>query len=550
MTTPVTNLDTAFTTQGVEHISFWNGRVLTAEDLRDEQLANAASRHRLGRSVGAGIGDGLMVSAVTGQPTRVKVTAGHAIALGGQALELPIDVVVSLVVPASPLTGTGVFVTCEDVPSAVPTGSGLYLLVLRPGSADRDEAAGVPLNGGGVATACGPRYSVDGVSFRLVAVDAAGLAAAGGHDADDVAILSGSGDDDLVRNVQAHLFLDSARRARMLTNPFATPPVPTIDRLRASPGKLEDCEVPLALVAWSPGGVDYVDAWPVRRPPLPRPAAGSVLDGVAGPRRMQAGMAMLLQFQDHLADVGGGPASEHFRYLPPAGLVRTGPGGEAVQIGTRAAAIGQKNFFAGLDAMTGSPLPVARVGPLLHESLTYPPIDLRAAEAGMIVHAVVGPEGAADYVLYLSEHLAAAPRAGSGGGSPAAGVDFAVVKIAPARIPGAPADVLLDATFGVDGTYTFAAEILPGAPVVGSPKIPTLPGKGDPWQIASFEPAKQVSGKQGASQRLEIQVELLTDDQSAATAASLRVNVAAKPATGTPFTDSFTIAGSDLVAGP
>src|SRR4051794_33877975 len=110
-----TTLDSPFVDEGVQRVSFWNGRILTAKDLRDEQLANQRARRRLGRAVGAGVAYGLTVRAAS-STTQVTVRAGLAVNGEGQTLELPVDVDVSLVVPPSTARGNDVFVVCEDLP--------------------------------------------------------------------------------------------------------------------------------------------------------------------------------------------------------------------------------------------------------------------------------------------------------------------------------------------------------------------------------------------------------------------------------------------------
>src|SRR3954454_1176752 len=97
-------LDTAFVDHGVPHVAFWNGRVLTAEDLRGEQLANHLGRNRLGRAIGSGVASGLAVRPGSAS-TRVEVTSGLAVDRTGQMVDLPVDVDLSLVVPVTVAQG-------------------------------------------------------------------------------------------------------------------------------------------------------------------------------------------------------------------------------------------------------------------------------------------------------------------------------------------------------------------------------------------------------------------------------------------------------------
>ena len=136
-------LDTAFTNKGIPHISFSNGRVLTAEDLRDEQLADQLGRQQIGRAIGAGVVHGFSVGPGSSS-THVIVSCGLAIDELGQAIALPVDIDLSLVVPPETAAGDGLFTVCDPVTSNTPTGTGLYLLVVRPATVDVGSTAGIP----------------------------------------------------------------------------------------------------------------------------------------------------------------------------------------------------------------------------------------------------------------------------------------------------------------------------------------------------------------------------------------------------------------------
>jgi hypothetical protein len=45
--------------QGIRNTNFFNGRILTADDLRTEQDANRQQHEQLGQAIGAGIVNGL-----------------------------------------------------------------------------------------------------------------------------------------------------------------------------------------------------------------------------------------------------------------------------------------------------------------------------------------------------------------------------------------------------------------------------------------------------------------------------------------------------------
>src|SRR6185437_16904805 len=90
-----TDLLTPIVDGAIKSIKFFNGRMLTGEDLTQEQKANREARDRLGRATGDGVAYGLevTVSPTTTSPT-VTVQPGLAVNRHGKALALhaPVDV--------------------------------------------------------------------------------------------------------------------------------------------------------------------------------------------------------------------------------------------------------------------------------------------------------------------------------------------------------------------------------------------------------------------------------------------------------------------------
>src|SRR5262245_19348287 len=75
---------------GVRNPNFFEGRLLTAEALRDDQRAHRQRQRLLGRAIGAGVVEGLTVTvepAPTGVPRKtVTIAKGFAINGEGEAL--------------------------------------------------------------------------------------------------------------------------------------------------------------------------------------------------------------------------------------------------------------------------------------------------------------------------------------------------------------------------------------------------------------------------------------------------------------------------------
>ena len=426
-------LDTSYLEGGIANVNFFNGRVLTADDLRDQQAAEADRQRRLGRAAGEGVVTGLRV-APGPDATSVTVTRGLAISLQGDVLELPTDQVrVPLAGPA-PGTATPAGAAFTPCPAGngggTLAGPGAYLLVLSPASQSSGQAPRVGSDSAGVAQDCGPRYTVQGVCFRLVPVDVLGLARQAGMDAADLAVLGAAPGDEQrnrLRNVLAHLFLGTVPSRAFFVDPFraGTAAGPSgrgpIDELRDD-GKLAGSDVPIALLTWTQSGVDIVDVWAVRRRPVAGGAVAPAWRALTGPRRAAEGEAAFLQFQDQLArmtgpgtsqqDLAGVRVVDHFRYLPAVGLVPTisttddGGGGRGFD---------PAQFFEGVTTAPEVVVAGARLEPLLRAALAHPPIDLSAGElvflyrvrenAELLEGAGAGPPPVQPFVVFSSGNL-------------------------------------------------------------------------------------------------------------------------------------------------
>src|SRR4051812_48149119 len=85
-------LGTGILDNGIRSVNFFNGRLLSGEDLSQEQTANRTARRYLGQAVGEGVAYGLEVSQSQGVSTPsmpvVTVQPGLAVNRNGQTLAL------------------------------------------------------------------------------------------------------------------------------------------------------------------------------------------------------------------------------------------------------------------------------------------------------------------------------------------------------------------------------------------------------------------------------------------------------------------------------
>lgn len=400
---------------GIRHVNYFNGRLLTASDLRAQQVADRQGRLQLGRSMGAGVVDGLDVTLVAdgadGNAPILAVSGGLAINRSGQAVELPISRVhvrLARKLPVLPVD-VGLFQDCQLGPSGPDTTERrAYLLTIVPASEFRERAPMIPIGSNGTATECGDRYAVEGVAFRLVEIGESALAGVSQETRDLITTLMAEGDQSSLtasarrarlsrlRSALAHVCFGTEELAAFRRDPFrreaGRTPFATygaLDRMSVS-HDLTECDVPLALVYWSLTGVKFVDIWAARRRPIPRPSS-SLWPLPVSERQRVEGDAIFQQFQDHLegilsaglsqAELGLIQARSYFRYLPPAGLV-------PVQRGARPGLV-VETFLAGLPHRTAETADAAltpefiddeRLPKLLREAQAYPPVDLHDDE--------------------------------------------------------------------------------------------------------------------------------------------------------------------------
>ena len=257
-------------------VNFFNGRLLTGDDLRREQATQEARLQRLGRIAGSGVAEGFEVVETLGTSSNsrpvVTVSAGLALSRSGVALELPADVDVALYREDAPSDAEpgGLFADCQPfAPGTYTAGAGVYLLTVGP--AEQGEGRAQVSGLGNDAAPCNVALSAEALRFRLIrlALEHAELV-----------------DKARLRNRVAYACFGAESLAGTAANPFG-PPVTSyglLDTLRTE--TLTDDEVPLATIGWSiDDGIQFVDLWSVRRGVTPQPGEGDWSSFVAARRR-------------------------------------------------------------------------------------------------------------------------------------------------------------------------------------------------------------------------------------------------------------------------
>lgn len=391
-------LNTAIVEGGLRRIPFFNGRVLTAEDLQTEGDANATERRRLGRGLGTGVLEGLFVRKSTDRT--VLVEPGLGLAPSGRMVHLPKEVEVSVVsnIERDQTAGTGGdFEDCLTLETTVTSGTGAYVLFAEPASAPKGRTPRTTLGGDGVAGECGAKHRVEGASLRLVCLnpddpdllpDYIRGAIHKERDRYDEALDDPDEDPtphaSKLRNLWAHACL---RTPSALAEPAsfydtlrdqsrgkAEPPEGPLDELRVQAREQPDRDplddaVPLGLFYWARDRIQFVDVWSVRRrvhgPDPQRPAHATA------PRRAET-EAAIYQFQDQVANLeqelspagmAAVFAEDHFAFLPPLGMLPEQAGEQP--------GFNLLSFFEGITVRNPVFIDGARLLPLLHRAGDY-----------------------------------------------------------------------------------------------------------------------------------------------------------------------------------
>lgn len=355
---------------GVRSVNFFNGRVLSGEDLSDEQEAQRRARRLLGRALGEGVAFGFEVAEAPESSTTqfpvITVEPGLAINRAGQTLRLGERTQVGLVRREDGPTSEQLGVTFRDCsplqPQLYVAAESVYLLTVAPAEGREGRA---PTSGAGnVPAAFNTRYLVEGVQFRLI----------------EAVSTSNLGDRNTLRNRVAYLSFGADATRGFTINPFG-PSLDSyglLDTLR--PNVLTDCEVPLALIYWSNvRGIGFIDRWSVRRR-LTKPAHNQGWHTFVGDRRTSESEAMVLQFQDQIADLLKNTAAplntvaagQFFHRLPPAGLLPLARG--------RFNGINPSTFFGGHAPRQAAFIDAGIARSLLADAGKYEPVDLTRGE--------------------------------------------------------------------------------------------------------------------------------------------------------------------------
>lgn len=291
-------LDTNFN-GGLQAPHYFNGRLLTAEDLKTDQQAVLTREAWLGQASGYGVIEGFMVSQV--DSTSLKIAAGLGLNRQGQVIHLPSDTTLQLFLQAAnnaPIDDAGHFKNCDfSAPGGGNTvvSDGAYLLTVIPASR-LDGLAPMKAAAGSVAPpGCASKSEIEGLQFKAIRL------AAFEAEVTDITDINR-------QNLLAHWCYGSKHLPDLARDPFHfNSNFGGLDAL--DPADLTPCDLPLAVFYWLGGTLLFVDDWSARRRLIRPDALDETQEDVVG------GGFSFSRFTERFAFVGASTT------LPPSAFL-------------------------------------------------------------------------------------------------------------------------------------------------------------------------------------------------------------------------------------
>ncbi len=343
---------------GLKSTHYFNGRLLSADALLDDQQAAQTRQFWLGKASGYGIIEGLLVSKTPNDTTQINVTNGIGINHNGHVISLPNDITFAPISTSPPAQKVTAPKLSEDVGQFTPrivleqkvqavelTSPGVYLLTLAPtthyeGQVPMKAAANGISNGIGSTTpGIGNRWEVEGVSVKIIRLDDENL-----PNLYATAYLTDfKVNANTCQNMLAHWCYGTLTLKDIGRNPFLFQrdysPLETLTDFRTlSELDLDSSDLPLAVFHWDGAALSFVDTWSVRRRiVLPDALSGMgrypLWKALVSDEHRAENQARFLQFQDQLdaliqlgqdatkVNLAKVQATDYFGFLPPVGFL-------------------------------------------------------------------------------------------------------------------------------------------------------------------------------------------------------------------------------------
>ncbi len=343
---------------GLKSTHYFNGRLLSADALSDDQQAVQTRQFWLGKASGYGVIEGLLVSKTPNDTRQMSITQGIGINRNGQVIHLPVDITFAPINTSPPEQQVTAPKLSEDVGQFTPrivleqkalaielTSPGVYMLTLAPishyeGQVSMKAAAnGISSGIGSTTPGIGNRWEVEGVKVKIIRLDDGSLSNL--YSTADLADFKVN--DKTCQNMLAHWCYGTLTLKGIGRNPFLFQsdysPLETLDGFRTlSEQDLDRSDLPLAVFSWDGSALSFVDAWSVRRRVvLPDALSGTgrypLWKALVSDEHRAENQARFLQFQDQLdaliqlgqdatkVSLAKVKATDYFGFLPPVGFL-------------------------------------------------------------------------------------------------------------------------------------------------------------------------------------------------------------------------------------
>lgn len=324
---------------------YFNGRVLTAADLKAGQDATNTRQVWFGKSSGSGIIDGLQVTSIESD-TQLHIAPGFGMNRQGQVIHFKDEISLPPLPPppfakSGSTANAGQFTSVK--PQSIQPGSdpsaGVYLLTIIPTSKGYKGTATTQLQAGNTAVSSSHnlpgttnQWEVERIRTKIIRLAS-----------DDLSELYNTNDlrgiqvnDKNRRNLVAHWCYGTLNLQNLGNDPFSfQQQYGDVDPL-SSLADLGEDDIPLATFHWNGTNLTFVDMWSVRRRIIPPDALTGSWQAMISNKRIAMNQARFLQFQDHLADIiqqskqpgphspplGEATLTDYFTFLPPVGFLQ------------------------------------------------------------------------------------------------------------------------------------------------------------------------------------------------------------------------------------
>lgn len=421
---------------GIQRTNFFNGRILTRDDMKKEQEACIETNKRTNKAAGEGVVHGLEVRSVgTENDPVVSVEPGMAISRSGSTLYLGLKEEISVIPQKEDVILKKLIFSDCATKTEFPTGFGVYIFIISPVSDYEGFISTNNMLASGGSSNCGRKYITQGIQFNLVKVNPSFISRSSlSSKLAQFLDLTTEKDKHKTRNLLAHLCFGTQEKKEFHRDPFfenkesiniRDSNYGLIEAMR-NEGSLKDEDVPLAMLYWTKDKLSIFDMWSARRKIVRKTPAGN-WHLFLGERNTAESEACFLQFQSQIDDIiknkknvlDSISAMQYFSFLPSLGTIpvqRSYIQSYMREKGNIEIPFNDKTgfhpptFFAGMKYREPVLIEGAKFEAAMRGSLSYLPVDTESGEFLWLyfirenMESVLGGNGK-PYLIFASGHM-------------------------------------------------------------------------------------------------------------------------------------------------